>query len=109
MTYKIRGTIDAIRTLAFGGIGAAYAVVGAVLAGPVRLICFNNLTNQNLYFSDDGVNDKVIIPLGTGKVFDISTNRTRQENFFLKEGDFCYIRHLGVAPTSGSVYIEIVR
>jgi len=109
MAYPKRALFETIRTVAFGGIGAGFAAVGAAFGGPVRLIGITNLTNQNLIFSDDGVNDKVIIPAGAGKVFDISTNRTNQENFLLPEGAFAYIRHAGVAPASGSCYIEIVR
>ena len=109
MSYPKRAIFETIRTVAFGAIGAAFAAVGAAFGGPVRLIGLSNLTNQDLEFSDDGVNVKVILPAGAGKVFDISTNRTNQENFFLSQGDFAYIRHAGVAPASGSCYIEVIR
>ena len=109
MAYPKRAFFEELRTVAFGAIGAGFAAVGAAFAGPVRLIGITNLTNQNLIFSDDGATDKVIIPAGAGKVFDITTNRTNQENLLLPEGGFAYIRHAGVAPASGSCYIEVIR
>jgi len=108
MGYPKKAIFENIKTAAFGAIGANYSAVGTAFSAPVRLIGISNLTNQNILFSDDGTNDKVIIPPGGGKVFDVSTNRTNQENFLIAEGKFAYIKHAGVAPTSGSVYIEAI-
>jgi len=109
MGYPKEAIIDTLRSIAFGAVGAGYSAVGASFAGPVRLIGITNLTDQDLVFSDDGVNDKIILPSGAGKVYDISTNRTNQENFLIAQGKFAYIKHNGAAPTTGSCYIEIVR
>lgn len=108
MGYPKAASFETLRTIAFGAIGAGYTAVGAAFTRPLRLIGITNTTNQVILFSDDGVNDKVVVPPGAGKVFDVSTNRTNQENLFLSQGKFAYIRHAGVAPTSGSVYIETV-
>lgn len=108
MGYPKQATFETLRTVAFGAIGAGYSAVGAAFTEPVRLLGITNTTDQNVFFSDDGVNDKVIIPSGSGKVFDVTTNRTNQENLFLGEGRFAYIRRAGGAPASGAVYIETV-
>lgn len=108
MAYPKKAAFETLRTVAFGAIGAGFTAVGAAFAGPLRLISITNLTNEDLIFSDDGVNDKIILPAGSGKVFDITSNRTNQENLLLPEGKFAYIRHAGVAPTSGSCYIETI-
>lgn len=109
MAYPKKAIIDPIRSAAFGSIGATYTAVGDSIESPIRIISITNLTDHPIYFSDDGVNDKFILPAGAGKVFDITTNRTNQENLFLSQGFYCYLKHAGVAPTSGSAYIEIIR
>jgi len=109
MAYPKRITIDAARTVAFGGIGAAYAAVGGAVATAARIVILNNLTDQTLWISADGVNDQFILPAGGFKLIDVSANRTTVENYFIPEGTVFYVRHAGVAPTSGSVYVEILR
>ena len=109
MAYPKRAVIDTIRTIGFAAIGAGYIAVGAAFAAPVRIISIKNTTNENIFFSDDGVNDKFVIPAGSGSVYDLTAARTNQENLFLAEGGFAYIRRAGGAPTSGNCYIEIVR
>jgi len=109
MAYPKRFIIDTIRTAAFGAIGAAYAAVGAALASPARIYCIKNLTNENLSFSFDGVNEQIVVPPNGFELIDISTNRTNQENFFLAEGTFFYVRHRGAAPASGDIFIEVIR
>ena len=110
MSYPKRLIADAVRTIAFGAITAAYAAVGAALDSPVRIFCLSNLTNQDVYFSIDGVTDQFIVPAGSFKLIDVSTNRTTIENFFLQQGVVFYARTVGVVnPTSGSVYIDIIR
>jgi len=109
MGYPKKPIIDAVRTAGFGAIGAGFTAVGAALGSPARIICINNLTDQTLAFSVDGANDQFVLPSASFKLLDISTNRTTIENFFLSEGTFFYVRHLGAAPTVGAVYVEIVR
>lgn len=109
MAYPKRFIVDTIRTLAFGAIGAAYAAIGAVLASPCRILSIKNLTDQTILFSVDGTNDHFILPTGGFEIIDISANRTTIENFFLSQGTIFYAQHNGVAPTTGAVYIEIIR
>ena len=108
MGYPKEAAFETLRSIAFGSIGANYTAVGAAFSAPIRLLGITNLTDVDLYFSDDGVNNKVIIPAGAGKVFDVSTNRTIQENLFLSQGQYGWIKHTGSAPTSGSCYIETI-
>lgn len=109
MGYPKRLIADTVRTTAFGGIGGAYTAVGTAIASPARILTLKNLTNQTLAFSDDGVNDKIVLPGNSFDKTDISTNRTTIENFFMAEGTVIYVRHLGVAPTLGAVYVEVIR
>ncbi len=98
--------IDTIRTVAFGGISGTYAAVGTKFSFPVRLICFTNNTNGDVFFSDDGVNDKLFLPAQSFKLFDVTSNRfgniaglvfATNTQFYVKQS---------TAPSTGAVYIE---
>lgn len=109
MGYPKRLRIDAIRTVAFGGIGAAYAAVGAALTEPCRIFCLTNLTDVDVYFSLDGVTDHFIVPSNSFKLIDITANKVRDEGFFISEGTVFYIVRVAGAPTTGSAYIEVLH
>jgi len=98
--------IDTVRTVAFGGISGSYAPVGTPFANPVRLICFTNTTDGDIFFSDDGINNKLFVPKGSFKLFDLNTNRYgNAEQWVFAAGTQFYVKQ-STAPTLGSVYIE---
>lgn len=97
---------DTIRTVAFGSISGTYAAVGTSFTNPVRLICFTNNTNGDMFFSVDGVNNHLFVAAGSFKLFDLSTNKhTYAPWWVLAPGTQFYVKQ-STAPTSGAVYIE---
>ena len=100
---------DVLRTLGFASIAATYTPVGGPQVYQARIICFTNTTNEDMIFSMDGVTDELIVAAGGFKLFDITTNHrpVNQDDFCFAIGTQWYVRY-NVAPTSGSVYIEIV-
>ncbi len=109
MAYKIRFRMDTLRSLAFGGIGAAYAAIGASFANPVRIIKLTNLTNVSILFSFDGVNDHSILPSNSFTLYDLTTNKVRDDGFFVAQGTVVYAKQGPAgAPASGAVYVETV-
>ena len=106
-----RAYFDTLRSLAFGGISGTYAPVGTAFTVNPRIICFTNLTNGDLILSDDSANSagKLILPAGGFKLFDIQSNMNpnTDDGFLLGIGTQIYVKQ-STAPTSGSVYIEIV-
>lgn len=99
-------SIDPLRTLGFASISGTYAAVGTPFLHPVRLICFTNTTDGDIFFSDDGVTDKLFIPKGGFKLFDLTTNRYKiTTQWVLAEGTQFYVKQSS-APTLGGVYIE---
>jgi hypothetical protein len=99
-------TIDVLRTLAFGSISGTYAAVGTPTIFPVRLICFTNNTDGDMFFSDDGVNNQLFIAAGSFKLFDLNTNRLNQQQLWVfATGTQFYVKQ-STAPTKGAVYIE---
>lgn len=106
---KQRAQLEALRSLAFGGISGTYAAVGTAFANPVRLICITNNTEGDMLFSRDASTDELFIPAGSFKLFDISTNHraVNQDDLVFEIGTQFYVKQ-DTAPVSGSVYIEVL-
>jgi hypothetical protein len=96
------------RSLAFGSIGAAYMGVGTAVNHPVRQFLIQNLTNADMQFSFDGVNDHFPIPSGGFFLSDITSNKALGPNFCLPEGSRLYVKQLSGAAGSGSVYFTVI-
>lgn len=107
--FTSKAKVDVLRTLASGSVGASYAVIGAPLAYQARIICFTNTTNEDVLFSMDGVTDELIVPAGSFKLFDVTTNHRpiNQDDFCFAIGTQWYVKY-AAAPSSGAVYIEVV-
>ena len=109
MGFTSKAQVDVLRTLAFGAIGATFTAVGTPLAFQARIICFTNTTTEDVIFSMDGVTDQLIVPAGSFKLFDITTNHkpVNQDDFVFAIGTQWYVRY-AVAPASGAIYLEVV-
>lgn len=105
MSFGIRLVPDTLRTVAFGAIGANYSAVGVPFAHPMRIVSIKNLTDEDLLFSFNGVNDHEIVPAGAGIVWDFCTNRVSTAGAFISTGTQIYVKQSGV-PTSGAVYVS---
>ena len=107
--FTTKAEIDALRTVAFGSITGSYTAVGAPQAYQARIICFTNTTNEDVLFSNDGSTNKLIVPAGSFKLFDITTNHrpVNQDDFSFPNGTQWYVKYAS-APSSGAIYIEIV-
>jgi hypothetical protein len=101
-----RIAIEEIRSLAAGGIGAAYAGIGTSFTHPVRILFLQNLTDSQLMFSDDGVTDKLTLPAGGFMMLDCTANKSKQSGLFFAEGTRFYAKEV-VTPTTGSVYLTV--
>lgn len=100
--------IDILRSLGFASISAAYTPVGTAFNFAVKIICITNNTNGDMFFSNDGINDKLFLPAGTFKLFDLQTNKEEGQRIFeLPIGTQISVRQ-STAATSGSVYVEII-
>lgn len=104
---EIRIQIEPVRTLAFGSISGTYAGIGTSITHPARQIFIQNLTDQTLMFSIDGINDHFPLPADGFLLDDITSNRTTTSGFYLAEGTRLYVRELSEAPTLGAVYFTV--
>ena len=108
MAYGRRVDFEAVREVAFGGIGAAYAALGTALTDNARIISITNATDAEIYISFDGTTDHLRLSAGSFKLLDLTTNKVRDDGYFLARGTIIYQRRVGAAPTTGSAWVEIV-
>lgn len=103
----IRFRAEVLRSIAFGSISGTYAGVGLPLANPCRQFKIDNLTDANMIFSLDGVNDHFIVPANGFFLNDVSSNTSPFGGFYLSQGDRLYIRLESAAATLGTVYFSV--
>ncbi|HLD90841.1 MAG TPA: hypothetical protein VI911_07515 [Patescibacteria group bacterium] len=103
---------EAERSLAAGSIGAGYTNIETVTLHPARIAILQNLTNQTVTFSIDGGDTAcVTIAANGGVVLDLTANTGNSINDhgdFLGMGIQFKVKHIGVAPTTGSVYVSLL-
>lgn len=99
--------IDPVRSLAFGSISGTFAQVGSVTTRPIRLVCFTNNTDGDMFFSIDGVNNQLFVPAGSFKLFDLTTNKDQGFSSLMAflTGTQFWVKQSSM-PTRGTVYIE---
>lgn len=100
----IRLLAETVRSLGFASIGPAYMGIGTVFTNPIRMIFVQNLTDQTLMFSFDGVNDHFPLPTNGFLLLDITSNKTIVDGFFIGENTRIYVREIG-NPISGTVWV----
>lgn len=95
-------TPQAERSVGFAGVGAAFVLVGTkFLDGVVTLYLYTTL-NQEVKLSLDGTTDWLTMPQGaSAMIFDAKSNKAPIPG---KYG--IYIKHNGIAPTSGTFYVS---
>lgn len=106
MSYAIRMTAEPLRTLAAASIGVNYAAVGNVLAHPVRILLISNLTDADVVFSIDGINDHVALPSSGFILLDAAANQTHTQGAFFPQGMGIFAKRIGT-PTAGNVYVSV--
>lgn len=98
-----------VRTLAFGGIGAGYAAIGTATTDSARMVLVQNLTDAELMFSIDGATDHFPLAANSFLLLDICANRTASASGFYLPGNTLFrVKHTGVAPTAGSVFVTFM-
>lgn len=104
-SFSVRILPETVRSLAFGSISGTYAGLGTAMSRPIRLIVLQNFTDVSVMISFDGVNDHLPLAALGYIILDITANKTREDGFFLAEGQRLYVKQLSGAPGSGSVYL----
>lgn len=108
MGYGKRATWDEIREKASGQLQDSYTTVGDSVTKSVRVVKFANLTDVDIYFTDDGSTDKIKLAPKSYEVWDCTANKAMADlPQFIEVGtDFSARYETGSAPTTGWVSIE---
>jgi len=101
-----RFAYEPVRTIAAASVGASYSAIGGPLLNPARQFFIQNLTDQTVMISFDGINDAFPLPSNGNIIDDIAANYTHQSNWFMAQGTTVYVKRIGT-PTTGSVYVSI--
>jgi len=103
---NIRVDYETEKTLAFGSIVAGYTLVGTRFANNIRLLVLQNLTDQAVTFSFDGIRDAITLPASGQIVLDWGADKSRQAADFIQAiNSGVWVKQSGV-PTTGSVYVS---
>lgn len=103
----IRVAFEGQRSLAFGSISGTYAGVGTAFSNPIRMLEVQNLTDADLQFSVDGVNDHFVVAANQAKIYDFSSNKTSSTGLYIAEGDRIYVKTIET-PTEKAVYVTAI-
>jgi len=109
LANSIKVRFEAVRELAFGSISGSYAIVGTPFTKPVRLLKVTTLSNGDLMISYDGVTDHDVVASGGFYLYDYGSNRSNTAgNAEQSVGEAVFVKTIGAAPTSGSVYVTLM-
>jgi len=106
----IRYRFEDQKEIAGASIVGTYLPVGgasASLLNPAVQWKLDNLTDADLQFSTDGVNDHFVMPAQSSWINDISSNEPSTTGLFLSKGDRLFVKQIEVPANGKSVYFSI--
>lgn len=101
----IRLLAEPLRSLAAASVVGTYVAIGTAFEHPSRILLVQNLTDQTVAFSFDGIDDHFVLPANGFLLTDFTANKTHQMGAFLAQGTIIYVKEVG-NPTTGSVYVS---
>lgn len=104
-TLSIRLLAEPVRSLAAGVITSTYMGIGTELDFPSRIPFIQNLTNQTLMFSLDGIDDHFPLPANGYMILDVVANKSQTQGMYISEGQRFYVKDMGTPATTGAVYV----
>lgn len=108
MAYGTRVRFEAVREIASGSISGAYAAVGTATTDHTRLVSISNGTDTDIYISLNGTTNHLRVASNSFKLFDLTTNKVSDDGFFIDEGTIFYAKQVSGAPTTGTLWIEVM-
>lgn len=108
MSLAIRLVPDILRSVGFASLSGVYIGIGTSMTKPIRMLMFQNRTDVDVMISFDGVHDTVPLAAFTQWIWDITSNKTIDQGFFIAQGTRFYVKKINNADvaTEGSVYLS---
>lgn len=99
---------NALRSIANGSISTmAYTAVGTAIALEISMFRITNTTDSDQYISTDGSTDMLYVPASSFVLYDISSNRSINQSFYVAGNTQFYVKAAG-SMTKGGVFIESI-
>lgn len=108
MAFGTRVGFEEIRSAAFGDVGVGYTALGGPLTGACRILRLVNRTNADILISYDGVTDQDVVPMQSFVLYDFTSDRVRDDGFFLAEGTVIWQKQASGAPSSGTLWGVVI-
>lgn len=110
MSASIRLTMDAIDSLEYTSIGAAYMGVGSRFDSSVRALNITNTTDHYIMCSLNGIDDHFIVPSTGAALITLYWNQIDNDGYFaIPAYDRLYVKELINSPGQGFVYLTKLR
>lgn len=96
--------VDNLRSIGFAALTTNYQSLGSAFTHPMRILHFINNTDGNMLISFDGVNDNLFLPSKSFVLYDITTNKDKDERSRIHNNTQVRIKY-STAPTEGDFYL----
>lgn len=97
---------EPLRSTAFGAITGAYTLIGTPFEFPSRILVIQNLTDMQMDFSFNGVDDHLTLPSGGQIVLDVTANKTVTGGAaYFSAGIGIWVKYV-LAPGAGEVAVS---
>lgn len=104
----IRLQWEPVRSLAAASISGTYMGIGTMLTNPCRILWVQNLTDETLMFSVDGINDAFPLASNGFVLLDVTANQTLIQGAYFAAGMRIYVKSIGANPTMNAVYVSTI-
>lgn len=107
MTFRsINAAFDALRSAAFGSVGASYAALGDPLSRPAVALILSSSLDKDVLISTDGSTDMIYLGAAATITIGFGANGEAGDRFYLPKGTQLYQKR-GPAGASGSGSIGV--
>lgn len=107
MAYLNRPAFQPILSVAAASIGATYTSLGT-LSNDAVLVVAKNRTDGDVFISFNGVDDNLLLIPNEVTSYNITTNSPYLTSLLLPKGATISVKDGPTAPTTGSLYFEIL-
>lgn len=110
MAFATVVALETLRSVAQASITNAYLPIGTPITHNARAIRFINNTDGDLFISDDGTNNKYFVPKTSFVLYDFSSLSAGVSISYplaYATGTQFYVKYSS-APTTGSLYLEVI-
>jgi hypothetical protein len=108
MAYGTKVAFEAVREVAAASITASYTAVGTATIDHSRLVSISNGTDADCYISLDGVTNHLRLASNSFKLLDLTSNKVSDDGLFIAQGTIFYVKRVSGAPTTGTLWIEVM-